>query len=131
VDDWLAVIDDLLVRPYPAGAAVHEVDLVEREEFWDDAHFLPRYEELTADRNRIAAALTARYGPPRRHWLDREVPADPLLEHLARCCMYAEVWPAGDRRVVVDLWDGGPCHDGGFSQRFVLVVGDARRADAG
>lgn len=73
VDQWLSLLDELLVRPFPAGthraerAAPHHIDLRVSQDFWDDETrdetFGPIRAEFEADRARLAQAIYTRYGP--------------------------------------------------------------------
>ncbi|MEU9742701.1 hypothetical protein AB0E12_26330 [Micromonospora chersina] len=81
MNQWLSALDDVLVRPFPADADVHHVDLRLSEDFWDcqtrDEIYEARCAEFEADRDRLVQAITNRYGAPQPRDLMPYVSGDP------------------------------------------------------
>jgi hypothetical protein len=131
VDEWLAVLDELLVRPFPEPPEdpIHHVTLAESEDFFDDVFYV-RYEKVAkqfeADRERLAAAVTARYGPPERkdltpyysRWSGE--PGEALFNYLTLWIFEIDLWRVGDRGVVVEVGQ----QDKELPLELMIVVGD-------
>lgn len=115
MDQWLSVLDDLLVRPFPADADVHHVDLRVSEDFEDcqtrDEIYEPRCAEFEADRDRFAQAITNRYGSPQPKDLMPYVSGNPpldepgslLFDYLVGWFCEIDVWQVGDRGIIVEV----------------------------
>ncbi|MET8122500.1 hypothetical protein [Micromonospora sp. NPDC005189] len=132
MDQWLAVLDDLLVRPFPGGADVHHVDLRVSEDFEDcqtrEEIYEPRCAEFKADRDRLAQAITILYGAPRPRDLmpyvfgnpRRDEPGSLLFDYLSGWFCEVDVWQVGDRGIIVEVRH----YDKELPLQLMLVVGD-------
>ena len=132
MDQWLSVLDDLLVRPFPADADVHHVDLRVSEDFEDcqtrDEIYEPRCAEFEADRDRLAQAITNRYGAPQPRDLMPYVSGNPphdepgslLFGYLASWFCEVDVWQVGDCGIIIEVGH----YDKELPLQLMLVVGD-------
>lgn len=135
MDDWLSLLDELLVRPFgtdpPARGAPHHIDLRVSQDFWDDETrddiFGPISAEFEADRARLAQAISARFGSPRRKdlrpYFEWEPPTEPgssLFGYLSGWFPEIDLWRAGDRGIVAEVGH----QDKELPLQLMLVVGD-------
>jgi hypothetical protein len=143
VDIWLAALDELLDKPFAAGVdpdpspAPHHLDLRVSQDFFDiydpDETFTRIYADFEADRNRLAQAITERYGPPQRRVDLRpiyasETPTEPgaaLFDHVCTWSTEVDLWQVGTRGVVVELGQ----MDNKEPLELILVVGDMSGGD--
>ncbi len=139
MDRWLATLDELLVTPFrpradcAAHPAPHHVDLRASQQFWDDQtrgnDLDVAHATFDGDRDRLAAAITQRYGPPRRKdlrpylgWTPPREPGKSMFSHLTMWFLEVDVWQVGDRGVVVGVGQA----DKELPLQLILVVGDMR-----
>lgn len=137
MDQWMNVLDELLARPLPARAdwtdrdLPHHVDLRVSQEFWDEETGDEDYSvdfDFAADRARLAAAITKRYGPPRRIDLMPYAPDRPdlsrpgwtLLSYMREWFTEIDLWLAGERGIVVEIGQV----DKELPLQLMLVVGE-------
>jgi len=130
LDRWLAVVDDLLSRPYPPEQEYHSVNLRVSNDFWDDVDGTAVEAALAwfeADRVALADALSARWGAPQRvdlgPHLDRSLRGElltPMTDHLANFVSAVDAWHRGDRTVCVGVGQ----HDKELPIQLVLTVGE-------
>jgi hypothetical protein len=137
VDQWLSVLDELLAKPLPSSdrpgqpTHLHHIDLRVSRDFWDDETrdevFAPILAEFEADRERLAQAITRRYGPPRhkrlRPYFDGPQPQEPgtaLFSYLTSWFYEVDVWTAGNRGIVVEVGHA----DKEMPLQLMLIVGD-------
>ncbi|WP_329100868.1 hypothetical protein OG792_19450 [Micromonospora sp. NBC_01699] len=138
MDRWLALLDELLARPFPAGAdraeqpAPHHIDLRVSQDFYDDETrdetIGPLYAEFQAERDRLAHAISLRYGPAQQKdlqpYFDSEPPpSEPgsaLFSYLSEWFFEVDLWKLGDRGIVVEVGH----QDKELPLQLMLVVGD-------
>jgi hypothetical protein len=135
VDQWISVLDELLVRPFEVGPGgrlkPHHVDLKVSQDFWDDETrhevFASVLAQFEAKRAELARALTLRHGQPRRidlrPWLYGVPPDEPggsLFAYLAGWFFEIELWRVGDRGFMTEVghWDKE------LPLQLMIVVGD-------
>jgi hypothetical protein len=130
------LLDEMLVRPFPASAdrveqaPPHHIDLRVSQHFWDDETrdeaLGPIYAEFEAERARLAQAITMRYGSPGRKdlrpYFDWDPPSEPgssLFAYLTGWFHEVDLWQVGDRGIVIEVGHA----DKELPLQLMLVVG--------
>ncbi|MCX4986871.1 hypothetical protein [Streptomyces sp. NBC_00572] len=95
----LAAIDVLRARGFDGGPDFHLAELATSEEFWEDDGTRREIveDQYQAERDGLAALLTARWGPPRDldlgPVLERSLDGEPILEPWASLSAHTpELW---------------------------------------
>lgn len=104
------MFEDLLEMPLRHGQP-HHLDLRVSHDFWESADDLPALRaEFEAERDRLAALVTAQYGEPVRRdlsaYFEDELPDEPgreLFEHLTTWFFEVDLWTIGDRGLVLEV----------------------------
>ncbi|MDR7274237.1 hypothetical protein [Catenuloplanes atrovinosus] len=125
-----ALFEDLLEMPLRHGQP-HHVDLRVSRDFFDGTDELPAVRaEFEAERDRLAAQVTARYGEPVRRSLEAyfadDLPDEPgreLFEHLTTWFFEVDLWVIGDRGLVLEVGHA----DRELPLQLMVVVGDLSR----
>ncbi|GLH96282.1 hypothetical protein [Phytohabitans aurantiacus] len=138
MNEWIATLDELLLKPFETGGGSapepHHVDLRVSQDFWDDETrdevFGPVLAEFEADRARLAQAISVHYGVPQRKdlrpYFDDNPPDEPgsaLFEYLAGWFFEVDVWQVGARGIVAEVGH----QDKELPLQLMLVVGDLSR----
>jgi hypothetical protein len=140
---WVALAEDLAVRPYPAednpgwpgnsGPSHHLVSAAVSGQFWDDWDLREETWSLYEGwRESLTEALTARWGRPQRLLLHTDLRRSiegqvlpPLLGTLAQFVVEVDAWVRGGRTVMVGV---GQC-DKEEPVQLVIAAGDLDLGD--
>ncbi|MBB4692356.1 hypothetical protein [Paractinoplanes abujensis] len=126
----MTALHELLAEPFerdgPGRPQPHHVDLRESEPFPGQFHdetvtaeqdLQRAWAEFRADRDALARAISARYGPPRRGDIRRyffdgdgslDDPGGPLFRYMTDFFFDIDLWRAGDRGIVVEAGQDDP-----------------------